>query len=308
MAIYFNEPRREDDYEKHPITADEIHFLANLQKEMNTQSTMGTADPRYWVIKGKRKNYGIDDEYAEGMELINSDGDSVADGMEEIYNYLLEYRIEDIKETYGLNSKIEFLSESNYIVINGETDSDILVDIDDVINMLENFGYDDYRTANYTIEDYVYPNTMFLTYVEAESHLKANYYHYDKDAHPYCMMANRAPDVEKLYNILHHVDFEALLVGLESLSNVAQKLTKMCDELTEVLSENPSVSIYTVLGYENNKDSYIPLYENKDYNLCLEYAKECVETKTLNPLTGNPLDGIEIVNSENWNDVYFKSE
>ena len=32
------------------MTKEEVDFLLQLQKEMNTQDSLGNADPRYWVI------------------------------------------------------------------------------------------------------------------------------------------------------------------------------------------------------------------------------------------------------------------
>lgn len=34
-----------------PITKEDIAFLADLQRELTTQDTVGQADPRFWVIR-----------------------------------------------------------------------------------------------------------------------------------------------------------------------------------------------------------------------------------------------------------------
>lgn len=47
--------------EKHKLTEEERKFLRELQKELNTQDTIGQADPRFWVIKGTEKIFGMED-------------------------------------------------------------------------------------------------------------------------------------------------------------------------------------------------------------------------------------------------------
>ena len=44
-------PHHVDPYKKHRITDEELDFLQELQKEMNTQNTWAQADPRIWVIQ-----------------------------------------------------------------------------------------------------------------------------------------------------------------------------------------------------------------------------------------------------------------
>ena len=70
MAKYWEHLEyHEDTVEKHKITEDEIRFLKELQKEMNTQDSCGQADPRYWVIRDFGKVYG--------EKLNNPDGFTV---------------------------------------------------------------------------------------------------------------------------------------------------------------------------------------------------------------------------------------
>ena len=62
----------------------------------------------------------------------------------------------------------------------------------------------------------MYPNTMFLTEKEARKHLERNYYHYSEDAHTYCMVAWRSPEVEKLWKILRETKWDCKDKELES--------------------------------------------------------------------------------------------
>lgn len=67
-----------------------------------------------------------------------------------------------------------------------------------------------------SIRPFMYPNTMFLTEKEAREHLKRNYYHYSEDAHTYCMVAWRSPEVEKLWKILRETKWDCKDKELES--------------------------------------------------------------------------------------------
>ena len=71
----------ERNLEKHNLTQEELDFLIELQHELNTQDTIGQADPRFWVVAGTQK-ICVGKEYSEGEELVG--GESVlADGIEE---------------------------------------------------------------------------------------------------------------------------------------------------------------------------------------------------------------------------------
>lgn len=90
----------EDTVEKHKITKEEIEFLKELQKEMNTQDTVGQADPRFWVIARTKKEY-VGEEYAEGEELVDVDCERIyADGLEEAIKFFKEEIIEENDEDY----------------------------------------------------------------------------------------------------------------------------------------------------------------------------------------------------------------
>lgn len=202
----------EDKYEKHPITKSEIEFLKNLQTEMNTQDHVGQADPRFWVIKGTRKKYGIADGYEDGTHLIYN-AEVVAEILEEAVDYIKENFLEELMQEWEVltirMSNGAFFPQAIVKWQNGKEKA--LTDLTDLVEWLEGMGYDDFETANYTVEEIIYQDLLFLTLKEAQLHLKQNYYHYSKDAHPYAMTAWRSPEVEKLYGILHKVDFDDLL-------------------------------------------------------------------------------------------------
>ncbi len=203
MAVFFKNERTSDDYEKHSVTEAEILFLKELQKEMNTQDTFATADPRYWIIKGKRKLYYADEEDADGIDLLDKNNRVCAAGLENIASF--------IKNMFSINCHYD--SENNCITVyDGNGSDDIwLYTVQEINDLLKKYFVDRYHCENFVIETYDYPNTLFLTYEDAVEHLKKYSYHYDKDAHPYCCCAQMSPRLERLYKILHEVDFGSMI-------------------------------------------------------------------------------------------------
>lgn len=203
----------EDNIDKHKITVDEIEFLKQLQKEMNTQDHICQADPRFWVIKGTERLYHV--EEPDGYELYDKYGcDTVAEDMKEIVEYIVENLLDDINKKQGTKYNIELnvgiFSDSilvNWTDDDGEEESEELENLQDIQNWLEGFGYDEYVIISYKYVPKIYENTMFLTQKDAEDHLRSNDYHYSSDAHTYAMTAWRSPAVEKLVNILQTVDW-----------------------------------------------------------------------------------------------------
>lgn len=205
-----------DETEKHDITAEDLEFLIALQKEMNTQDNVGQADPRYWVIKGSEKLYNVEGE-EDGIELCGSDGCcTVADGLDEIAEFIKENLLERINRKYGVNFSIsvEDLPFYNHLVIehteDGEMCSGTLYTAQEITVWLEELGCDEYQAIPYMILPKIYEDTMFLTQKAAEEHLRANSHHYSEDAHTYAMTSWRNPETEKLWKILQTVDFEKI--------------------------------------------------------------------------------------------------
>lgn len=112
MAIYHKTLKyHEDQTQKRDLTQEDIQFLLELQKEMNTQDTTGTADPRYWVIKGSEtyRNDLEPDEYG-----LLWDGTEPASTTEETIKYLNENILPhcgdpEKRESYPLSLKIRFV-------------------------------------------------------------------------------------------------------------------------------------------------------------------------------------------------------
>ena len=191
---------------KHNITDDELKFLQELQKELNTQDHVSQADPRFWVIMGKEKQI-VPDGYEDDIVLYDSDEcDELAEGIDNIIEFINK-TFEDNKEPWHIERTYD-----NYTVTSKDDKDydEYLCDIDEFEIWLHDHDYTSYDFKYYACKSKIYPNTMFLTEKAAATHLQQNDYHYDATAHTYAMTAWRSPEVEKLIKILQTVDFSTL--------------------------------------------------------------------------------------------------
>lgn len=59
------------------LTDEQRAFLIELQEELNTQDTVGQADPRFWVVRQKVAVPCPDDWDPDFYEFVTDDGDSM---------------------------------------------------------------------------------------------------------------------------------------------------------------------------------------------------------------------------------------
>lgn len=196
------------------VTREDIEFLADLQNEMNTQPHLCQADPRFLVIMDyEYRKAGEDDDVTRICVLSD---DSAIEYFDVPSMLLAAYQdardlyddegVADWLDHYGLK-RIE--SEDGTCKIEWEYGCGTSYELEKVCEYYTSSRcYTFILEAKYRV---IAQNTMFLTLAEAKAHLKANYYHYDTEAHTYAMTAWRSPQVEQLYKILHEVDFDKLL-------------------------------------------------------------------------------------------------
>lgn len=187
------------------ITKEDVEFLSRLQLEMNTQPRQCQADPRFWVV--------IDDEYLEAADGDNVDRVTFIKDGGSVSSLTLEDAIGfahvSNKQLHGVEAANETLeSHGMYVDAAGRAG---YPDVDDAKGFVRAFAEERGMDAVFEhCRTEIQRNTMFLTLREAKEHIKRNHYHY---ANPcaYAMTAWRSPQVEKLYEILHEVDFAQLL-------------------------------------------------------------------------------------------------
>lgn len=178
----------------------DIDNLIALQKQMRHEDVKDNdcqASPRFWVIMDYREVIGNVD-YDDGREvLVYNDGDNVQfETFEDLKEFLLEGYLEG-----------EEVPQELQAIFDSERPS-----LDDlsayVLEHMNECGH--YDELFLKVEEYIVPDTLFLTKEAAKAHLKGNKHHYTSKAHTYAMTAWRSPGMFDVYRFLHQFDFNAL--------------------------------------------------------------------------------------------------
>ncbi|MFP3322096.1 hypothetical protein R0K05_03275 [Planococcus sp. SIMBA_160] len=179
--------------------AEDIQFLKDLQSQMQWESEHDydmQASPRFWVIMDHRIAPGNADCDSGYMQRYWNDGDHcVFNDFEELKAF-----IED--DFHGNDEEIP--DDLERALKNG--------DFDDLWEMIyEDYNDDGYYSETFVKEEeYIVPNTLFLTKEEAKAHIQLNRHNLSSKAHTYAMTALRAPKVERLIKILNEFDFDSI--------------------------------------------------------------------------------------------------
>lgn len=188
--------REDRAYVKRSLTQDDLVFLKELQHELNSQPTLATADPRFWVIRDYVYREATDGEgeiIGLGEAVSRAYKDELNLGGEEHAKEWLEYNWLDLDDDGCIRARFTNMGISiSKGVIKEYAENNALGCV--------------FLTKLWAIVS----DTMFLTLREAEEHLKANYYHYSTEAHTFGMHAWRSPEVARLIKLLHTVDFDEL--------------------------------------------------------------------------------------------------
>lgn len=214
MAIYHKTLQyHEDTTKKRTLDENDIKFLLELQKEMNTQDTTGTAEPRFWVIKGSKR---VEDNECPTDFDVYTGCDCKGIGTEEVMQYVNEeifadWNSENSEEGYDEYCEM-VVDDAGQLKIVSREDGDFFehTTLEEMNDFFFSGGWGNTRLIGYSYESVIYPNTMFLTEKEAREHLERNHYHYSEDAHTYCMCAWRSPEVWWLWKILREVKWDEL--------------------------------------------------------------------------------------------------
>ena len=124
-------PHHTDPYAKHRITDEELDFLYELQKEMNTQHSDMLTYPRIWVIQEPIKNYldnvetdlRNDPDAVEYLNQIADGADLCIDCINITTPQQLYQTIQSIIKDNSLEEKYQVELINNYkVLIHGKND------------------------------------------------------------------------------------------------------------------------------------------------------------------------------------------
>lgn len=186
------------------VSKQDIEFAKELQHEMLTQVNQGQAAPRYWAVRTVEEEVGnecvydyrkvLDEDYEE---IVLEDG-TIVKSMEEMSKWL--------NENYGLNAESD-----GYSV---EVGMEIFFDLKTLLEYIaEEYG-EKLQIAYCRTVHKVQENTMFLTQRACKKHIDENKNNY-RNPHPYAMTAWRAPETERIIEIIEKLNWDALLELVE---------------------------------------------------------------------------------------------
>ena len=205
------------------LNEDDARFLKGLQDELNSQPTLGTADPRFWVVMSKHWEPCFGDDEPDGA-FVDGDPERIDDIAEEVYRVLEEDEGEDAADAWALSYDVRMPSEGVF---------DFRGCTDDLFEEYARVVGGDVTPA--VLVERAAENTMFLTLREAEEHIAANSYHYI-EPRPFCMCAWRSPQVERLVNVLRTADFSC---GPENAGDQGESLAGRIKSSMDGLLDDP---------------------------------------------------------------------
>lgn len=211
MAKYWeNLKYHEDTVVKEKLSNDDIKFLKELQKELNTEDNVGTANPRYWVIRQPERIYHLDEDEADYYVFIDECDkyELTLEDLKDKLEFLCDDNLKSVEVKDGVLT-FEYFDEWLEEVEEYKVDYDncYIDGRDKILELLES----DVSVAYYKEVDATVDNCMFLTQIDAENHLRVNDYHYHEKARTYCMCGWRSPRFERLIKILSKTDFDNML-------------------------------------------------------------------------------------------------
>lgn len=215
-------PYHVDSYKKHRITDEELDFLQELQKEMNTQHTWAQADPRIWVIQEPVKKYldNIETDLRndpDTVEILNQIADGAELYIDDVHMATpqqLYQAIQNIIKGDDLGEKYQVELIHDYrVLIHGRNDLGKIV-WDASLDKIERngmlsivewvMGYTIHHAElRYFVKElYLHPGIFFLTYRDGVNYLEKYESKYDKDVRLYAMspkdlFTDCSPEIKK---------------------------------------------------------------------------------------------------------------
>ena len=206
MARFQERIYHEDTVQKRAFTTGDAMFLAELQRELNTQPAMGNAAPRFWVLAQEEETGAPGDGYgADAIAVDTEDGRTVAGDLEALAKWLDDGNVDGVGACpyFNKSCKVKF--------DNGDTVG--CYTMEEVAEALEDRDIARVEVRHVWRESRPVKDTLFLTHKDAEDHLRQYGYNYGDDAHAFAMTAVRSPRFEWLMDLLQSVDWSSLPVS-----------------------------------------------------------------------------------------------
>lgn len=282
MAILQNNQHHDDLTAKHAISCEDIQFLSELQKELNTQSAMGNAQPVFWAIKESKTETATEDDYDICSAYI----------AEDIYHSIADFVNAANDPNDNLLERIneQSSSEITEIQLLDDGSCQLLLEHDklprkyhslkDLVELLHDNDYPE-DLSQLIYEKYVSrvnPSPIFLTHRAAQAHLTQYDYNYAKDAHAYALTATRSPEFEQALNLIRTINWDALLPTRRQY--IALVRAEACRDAQICYDTNPAPLSDEWEDYEQ-AEIFLGTFTGDEKD-CLEAAAETIGMPTEN--------------------------
>lgn len=204
MAVFQKREYHKDATEKHILNVADAAFLQTLQKELNTQPSMGQAHPAYWCIAQTREAIGDQNNY-DAIIAVDGDGGTIAQDLEELASFL------DNREIPEVTSCAYFNNSCSIHFSDGTVEA--AYSIESAVELLQLHEINRIEIRYIRKEQEIVKDCLFLTHKSCEEHLRAYGYNYASDAHAFAMTAFRSPEYEQLIRLIRSVDWSQLHIS-----------------------------------------------------------------------------------------------
>lgn len=189
--------------------------LSRISRAMSAAPTLGTADPRFWVVQERRWR-SVPADSGGAMALWSASDVSLFSPQEFAYAWF-SWKLERDEEWPGEGVRKVSLGKSVEMTLKDGGDPESTWDWE--VSSIDQRRMEEEVEDGITIPGYevvwrdweweTVENTMFLTLADCEEHIRLNSYHYD---HPraFCMSAWRSPEVEALWKALKGIDWDVV--------------------------------------------------------------------------------------------------
>ena len=190
--------------EKRPMTAADLMFLAELQKELNTQPNMGNADPLFWmIIQPDERPAPAGDGIPVAVDTV--DNSIAARDLESLVRFVNDEDVDGVRKCTYFNRSctIKYADGSG----------DSAYSLAELVESMIDHGIERLRVEYARTEDRLVRDALFLTHKDCEDHLSEYGYNYHEKAHAYAMTAVRSPRYAALLELIRTVDWSRFIVG-----------------------------------------------------------------------------------------------
>lgn len=171
-----------------------LDFLKNLQEQLTTQPTDGNCDPRYWGILETKRDYGYEEDAADGWVIYDGEALSEIGNANDSASVIRE-----LTEEYELPEEAFQTGSGSYL----SYPDDIVYAANEALQKRDNrnSSYAPLQVVYYRDVNFLARDAIFLTKKACKEHIAKFGYNYS-NPRTYVMTASRCPEYEMLLDVI----------------------------------------------------------------------------------------------------------